>query len=159
MKIYLATDHAGFAHKEFLKKYFEEENSRGHLYEVLDFGAYAYDSDDDYPLPIHDMMHAILIDWKLGLNSRAIIFGGSGQGEAMVANRYIGARTTVYYGGNLDIVKLGREHNNANILSIGARFVDVKELVQAIEIFLNSSFTNEDRHVRRIEEIDMELKR
>lgn len=78
------------------------------------------------------------------------MFGGSGQGEAMVANREPGARAVVYYGGSLDIVTLGREHNNANILSLGARFVTREEAEEAVRLFLLIQFSDDERHVRRI---------
>lgn len=154
MKIYLATDHAGVALKDKLKLYFEQENKKGHVYDVVDMGAYTDIPADDYPVLIHPAIEKLTQDIYLDVHSRAIIFGGSGQGEAMIANRHKGVRATVYYGYNLELVKLGREHNNANVLSIGARYVSEEELYQAVYIFLNTPFDVGSRHMRRIAEID-----
>ncbi|MEN9880854.1 MAG: hypothetical protein RLZZ308_37 [Candidatus Parcubacteria bacterium] len=148
MKLYVATDHAGFILKEEIKKYLEDTGK-----EVYDCGALTLEPGDDYPHYIalaasrvqHDALHE---------PSMAIIFGGSGQGEAIVANRYRHVRSIVYAGGNLELVKLGREHNDANVLSIGARFVTLTEAIQAIELFLNTSFSHEERHADRVIQID-----
>ena len=83
-----------------------------------------------------------------------IIFGGSGQGEAMVANRYPNVRATVYYDGPREILELSKEHNNANILSIGARFVSKEYLNDIVEFWLNQEFSDEERHLRRIKKIE-----
>ncbi len=155
MNIYLATDHAGHAHKERLLEFFKNENNKGHLYSIIDCGAALYDENDDYTIYVHEAMLQMKADWMLGLGSRAIIFGGSGQGEAMVANRYQGVRATVYYGHDMEIVALGREHNDANVLSIGARFVGQTDMLEAVQSFLDTPFSNDTRHIRRISEIDI----
>jgi ribose 5-phosphate isomerase B len=147
MTIYFATDHAGFALKEVILAYVRD--SLG--YEVVDCGAHEYNADDDYPEFIKKAGDAVS---KGGENARAIIFGGSGQGEAMVANRYSNVRTTVYYGGSREIITLSREHNNANILSIGARFVSEEEAKEVVSLWLNTEFAGDERHVRRIAQID-----
>lgn len=150
MKIYIGTDHAGFNLKEELKKYLSE---LGH--EVIDKGAFEYDKDDDYPDFIALVAEGVA---DAGPESdkevRGVILGGSGQGEAIEANRLLGIRTIVYYGGNLEIVKLGREHNDANILSLGARFVDLIEAKNAVKLFLETPFSGEERHIRRIVKLD-----
>jgi len=141
MKIYLGTDHAGFEMKEKMKSWLEK---LGH--EVVDKGAFEFTEDDDYPdfiIPVADSVAS-------EVDSFGVVFGGTGQGEAFTANRTRGVRAIVYYGGSLDIVKLGREKNNANILSIGARFVSQEETQEAIKVFLETSFSRDERHVRRI---------
>lgn len=145
MKIYLGTDHAGFELKEKIKVYL-----KGKGLTVEDQGAYAIDPEDDYP----DYVKIVARMVQGEPDSRGIILGGSGQGEAICANRFSGIRAALYYGGSLDIIKLSREHNNANILSLGARFIKFEEAQTAIDLWLATSFSNNERHARRIFEID-----
>lgn len=145
MKVYLATDHAGFDLKEKVKDSLQKEK-----YDVTDCGAYLFDKEDDYPDFISKAVSEVSKDPG---NSRGIIFGGSGQGEAIVANKYKGVRATVFYGGQKDIISLSREHNDANVLSIGARFVEGEEILVLIKQWLEMPFSNEERHKRRIEKI------
>ncbi len=148
MKIYLATDHAGFELKEKIKAYLEEKQE-----EVYDCGALTLESGDDYPEYMaraaekvkEDAMHAPAI---------AIIFGGSGVGEAIVANRFAHVRAVVYAGGPLDVIKVSREHNDTNILSIGSRFVTENEAKQAIDLFMMTPFSHDERHADRIIQIE-----
>ncbi len=144
MKIHIATDHAGLELKNIIRDYLIE---KGH--DVKDHGAYEYDALDDYPDFIFPCAKAVAIDSE----SRGIILGGSGQGEAMAANRIKGARAAVFYNGPTEIVKLSREHNNANILSLGARFMTENEIYDVIEMWLNEPFEG-GRHQRRIEKLD-----
>ena len=146
MKIYIGADHAGFELKETLKQYLAE---MGH--EVEDKGAYSLDPKDDYPDFVRPVAEAVARDSE---NVKGIILGGSGQGEAMVANRHKSVRAAVYYGGEQKIVKLSREHNNANILSLGARFISEAEAKEAVKLWLATPFSGEARHIRRIEKID-----
>lgn len=127
----------------------------------VDLGGNDPDSGDDYPDVIAPCAERVAAEGALG-----IVIGGSGQGEAMVANRTRGARSAVFYGpripiGAIDadgaedndgyaIVQLARLHNNANILSIGARFVSPEEAAQAVRTFLDTAFSGEERHARRI---------
>ena len=144
MKIYLATDHAGFELKEKLKGYLQSEG-----YEIEDFGAHQFDKEDDYPDFISKAAEAV----SKYPNSKAIILGGSGQGEAMVANKFPNVRAVVYYG-NMEMIPLTRQHNDANILSLGARFLNEDEAKKAVKLWLETPFTDEDRHKRRIEKIN-----
>jgi ribose 5-phosphate isomerase B len=150
MKIYLASDHAGFYLKEIVKAHLQ---TRGFL--VEDFGANVFKDGDDYPEYVFSCIKAYMNrengDIKKGW---AIIFGGSGTGEAIVANRQRGVRAVVCNSNNLDIVRLGRAHNNVNVLSVGARFVDEKTCLEAIKIFMTTPFEG-GRHAKRILQIDM----
>ncbi|MCR4285723.1 MAG: RpiB/LacA/LacB family sugar-phosphate isomerase [Candidatus Kaiserbacteria bacterium] len=148
MTIYFATDHAGFALKEVLVPYVRDVLG----YEVVDCGADEYSPEDDYPEFIKKAGEAVSKDED---NTRAIILGGSGQGEAMVANKYPHVRATVYYGGTRDIITLSREHNNANVLSLGARFVSEGEAREVVALWLQTQFGGDERHVRRIAHIDI----
>jgi ribose 5-phosphate isomerase B len=141
MKIHLATDHAGFEHKKVLKSHLLEKG-----YEVLDHGPMKLDENDDYPDFIIPCAQAIAASPE----DKAIIFGGSGEGEAMCANRIKGVRAVVYYGGSTEILTFSRDHNNANILSIGARFINAEELAPVVDLWLDTPFSGDERHVRRL---------
>lgn len=161
MKVYLATDHAGFELKEKVKKFLKKEG-----YEVEDCGAYGFDKNDDYPDFIAKAAEKVSKDPD---NSRGIVFGSSGQGEAMVANKFPNVRAAVFYtpcipAHNVDVsgrvsedpfemIRLTREHNNANVLSLGAKILKEEDALKAVELWLEAPFTNEERHVRRIEKI------
>ncbi|MFQ6616389.1 MAG: RpiB/LacA/LacB family sugar-phosphate isomerase [Fidelibacterota bacterium] len=144
MIIYLGTDHAGFELKEAIRTHLQK---RG--YDVEDKGAHWYDGEDDYPDFIRPVAEAVAGD----PSSRGIILGGTGQGEAMTANRVPGVRAAVYYGGPEDIVRLSRQHNNANILSLGARFLTEKKALKAVTLWLETAFEG-GRHERRITKMD-----
>jgi len=144
MIIALGTDHAGIELKEVVKKFLEENG-----YEVKDFGAYKYDSADDYP----DFINPTAEFVSKNNNAMGIIFGGSGQGEAMAANRYKGVRATVFYGGPDEIISLSRQHNNANILSLAARFIEPEHAINVIKLWLSTEFEG-GRHQKRIEKLD-----
>lgn len=144
MNVYLATDHAGFELKNKIKDFLEKEG-----YEVTDCGPFAYDKDDDYPDFIKLAAEKVSGDPE---GSKGIILGGSGQGEAIVANKFPNVRAVVYYGGPQEIITLSREHNDSNILSLGARFVD-ESIFPLLKKWLDAPFPAEARHVRRIEKI------
>jgi ribose 5-phosphate isomerase B len=146
MKIYFAADHAGFLMKSVLLEYVKELG-----YEVEDCGAYELDPNDDYPEFIKRAAQKVSEDSE---NNRAIILGGSGQGEDMVADKFPNVRSAEYYGGNIEIVRLSREHNDSNILSLGARFLKEEEAKEAVKIWLETEFSHEERHERRIENIE-----
>ena len=160
MKVYLATDHAGFELKEKVREFLTKKG-----YEVEDCGAFSYEKTDDFTDFISKAGEAVSKDPL----SFGIIFGGSGQGEAILANKYKNVRAALFYGpvapsqaidvsGNtsidgFEILKLTRAHNNSNMLSLGARFLSIDQAVKAIDIFLNTPFSGEERHARRIEKI------
>jgi len=153
MKIYIGTDHAGFEMKEELKPFLEE---LGH--EVIDQGASEYNEDDDYPDFIIPVAQAVSADKE----SKGIILGGTGQGEAITANRIKGIRAVVFngqyepYDGREvpDEIIMSREHNDANIISIGARFLTADEAKRAITKWLSTPFSEDERHIRRLQKID-----
>ncbi len=146
-KLILAADHAGFELKNTIKSFLEKEG-----YSVLDVGAHELVADDDFP--VYMSAAALKVAEDLDGKTKAILFGGSGQGEAIVANRYPGVRAVVWYGGNEEIVRLSREHNDANVLSIGARFADENEAKKAVQIWLETSFSGDEKYARRNEQID-----
>ena len=145
-KIFIGADHAGFELKEHVKKYLQELRIK-----VEDKGANKFDPQDDYPDFIIPVAKKVAEDPD---NNKGIIFGASGQGEAIAANKIKGVRAAVYYGGNIKIVKLSRTHNSANILSLGARFLTKREAIEAVKIWLKTGFSNEKRHIRRIKKIN-----
>ncbi len=144
MKIYLASDHAGFELKEKIEVFLEQKG-----FEVEDVGPNEFDPTDDYPQLILPAAKKVSED----SSSKGVIFGYSGQGEAIVANKVKGIRAVVYYGGDTEIIDLSRVHNDANVLSIGAHFVSETEAQVVIESWLNKEFPGEVRHSRRIKEI------
>lgn len=157
MKVYFASDHAGFALKQALMEHLA---TRGVA--VEDVGAFALEPSDDYP----DYVSLCAARVAAEPEARGIIVGGSGQGEAMVANRMKGVRAAVFYGpmrvtealdieggrseDGYDNVRLARRHNDANILAIGARFVSGKEAEEAVRLFLETPFSDSPRHARRL---------
>lgn len=160
MKVYLASDHAGFEMKEKLVPFVQELG-----YEVEDCGAHTFDAQDDYPAIIAEAARKLSADVRTGLDSNMIILGGSGQGEAMVANRFKGVRAAVYYGAasrpqvdiqgiDLDMIASSRVHNDANALSLGARFLSSEEIQEAVRRWLTTACSSDQRHVRRVRAID-----
>lgn len=149
MRIYLASDHAGFELKEHIKNFLTAKN-----FVVEDCGATTFDPLDDYPDMIALAIKKLSADVAAEKDNKAIIFGGSGQGEAIVANRFKGIRAIVYYGQILDMVRLGAEHNVANVLSIGARFVERDEAERAVLEFIEFDKPIDIRHKRRVMKIE-----
>ncbi|MEX1027133.1 MAG: RpiB/LacA/LacB family sugar-phosphate isomerase [Candidatus Paceibacterota bacterium] len=155
MTIYFGTDHAGFELKENLVPYVRDELG----YEVEDLGAHEYNEDDDYPDVIAPVATTVSADPE---NNRGIILGGSGQGEAIVANRFPRVRAVVFNGqyapgDGRDIpheIELSREHNNSNVLSLGARFLSVEEAREAVKQWLETPFSGDERHIRRLKKIE-----
>ncbi len=146
MKIYIGSDHAGFALKEKLVEFLKELR-----YEVEDKGAYSFNPQDDYPDFVEPVAEAVSKDPK----SKGIVLGGSGEGESMATDRFPHVRTALWYGGSLEPLKLSREHNDANILSLGARFFSEEEARKAVKLWLETPFSGDERHVRRIKKLDV----
>lgn len=161
VKVYFASDHAGFDVKNALVAYVRDELG----FEVEDCGAHTNDPQDDYPDIIAIAARKLSRDAAAGKDSRAIVAGGSGQGEAIMANRFKGVRCALYYGDpgseqidasgkRLDILASTREHNNANALSLGLRFLTLDQAKAAVARWLAAPFPGEARHARRIAQID-----
>ena len=146
MKIYFGSDHAGFALKEYIKKILREDITC----DIEDKGALSFEAMDDYPDHIMPVALAVAKDRAMGEENFGFIFGKTGQGEAMVANRVKGVRCAVYYGGSQEIVTLSRTHNDANMLSLGGQFLSNEDARDIVKIFLETMFSCEERHVRRI---------
>jgi len=155
--VYFATDHAGLEFKNALLLYVRDDLG----YEVVDCGPVVYDAQDDYPDFIGHAARKVSESPK----DRAIILGGSGQGEAMVANRFPNVRATVFYGEpltpqvdasgqTLSMIQSSREHNDSNVLSLGARFITIDIAKDAVALWLAGTFSGEERHVRRIKKIE-----
>ena len=143
-KIFLASDHAGFALKEKIKNHLAKKNVP-----FSDLGAHD-EEPSDYP----DFITPCAKKVVKTKDSLGIVLGGSGQGEAIAANRIKGIRAAVLYNYNEDIIKLSKEHNNANILSLGSRFLTEKETMKAIDLWLKTKFSSAERHERRIKKLD-----
>jgi ribose 5-phosphate isomerase B len=161
MKIALATDHAGFEQVKALQAYLESLGNECHYY-----GPEVYDEADDYP----DFIFAAARAVANGECERGIVFGSSGQGEAMAANRLTGVRCALFYGpvvapGAIDaegstssdpyiLLRLSREHNDANMLSLAARFLSMDEIQTACKVWLDAPGATAERHLRRVKKLD-----
>src|SRR5947208_2862983 len=139
MRVFLGSDHAGF---ELKARLIEHVASLGH--EPIDCGALAYDPDDDYPAPCIDAATRTVAE----AGSLGIVIGGSGNGEQIAANKVPGVRAALAWSD--DTARLAREHNDANVISIGARQHTEADALRFVEVFLATPFSGEDRHVRRI---------
>ncbi|MFF1879124.1 ribose-5-phosphate isomerase [Leifsonia sp. NPDC058230] len=146
MRIHIATDHAGLDFSKHLQTHL---TAAGH--EVVDHGPQSYDPIDDYPAFCINAAHAVVTDQQAGVDALGIVFGGSGNGEAIAANKVTGARAALVW--NESTAKLAREHNNANVISIGARQHTVEEATSFIDTFIAEPFSEEERHVRRIAQL------
>lgn len=140
MRIHIGTDHAGF---EIKNRIVEHLKSTGH--DVVDHGAHEYDAEDDYPPFCFAVGEAVVADE----GSLGIVIGGSGNGEQIAANKVAGVRAALVW--NEDTAKLARQHNNANVISVGARQHDEPTVISLIEAFIAEPFSEAERHARRIQ--------
>lgn len=161
MVIHFAADHAGFGLKQKLIDFLREKG-----YEIKDHGAFVYDEHDDYPDFMHPAAKAVADSWKEGQlapseveRSRGVFIGGSGQGEATVAARYPGVRIAVCDDAERpeEKAKTWREHNDSNVLAIGARFVSEEIAKKVLITWLEAPFLGEERHRRRIQKIEYRI--
>ena len=146
MRIHLATDHAGLEFSRDLQRHLSEA---GH--DVVDHGPRSYDPLDDYPSFCINAARAVVADQRAGIEALGVVFGGSGNGEQIAANKVDGCRAALVW--NLSTAQLAREHNDANVISIGARQHTVEEAIRFIDLFLATPFSGEERHARRIAQL------
>ena len=146
MRSHIATDHAGLELSHFL---IEQLGAEGH--EVFDHGPQSYDPLDDYPSFCINAALAVIRDQQAGIEALGIVLGGSGNGEQMAANKVHGIRAALVW--NESTAKLAREHNNANVVAVGARQHSNEEVLQLIRWFVAEPFSHDERHVRRIGKI------
>lgn len=146
MRIHIATDHAGVEFSQQLQQHLREQ---GH--EVIDHGPQEYDALDDYPSFCINAALAVARDERDGVEALGVVFGGSGNGEQMAANKVEGIRAALVW--NESTAQLAREHNNANVISIGARQHPVEDAIRFIELFISTPFSGDERHVRRVAQL------
>ncbi|WP_058235456.1 ribose-5-phosphate isomerase [Devriesea agamarum] len=144
MRIHIGTDHAGFDVKNRLVN---SLRAKGH--EVIDHGAHTFDALDDYPPFCTAVGQGVVDDQEQGREALGIVIGGSGNGEQIAANKVAGVRAALVW--NEDTAKLAREHNDANVVSVGARQHGETELDELIDLFIATPFSGEQRHQRRID--------
>ncbi|AAT88772.1 ribose-5-phosphate isomerase [Leifsonia xyli subsp. xyli] len=146
MRIHIATDHAGLDFSKHLQAHLAQA---GH--EVIDHGPAEYDPIDDYPAFCVNAAKGVVRDQQAGIEALGVVFGGSGNGEQIAANKVIGARAALVW--NESTALLARQHNDANVISIGARQHTVAEATRFIELFIAEPFSLEERHLRRIAQL------
>jgi ribose 5-phosphate isomerase B len=140
MRVHIATDHAAFETKQFLV-----ESLRAKGYEIVDHGAATMDPDDDYPATIIPCAEAVRDD----PGSLGVVLGGSGNGEQIAANKVKGIRAALAY--DVTTAQLGREHNDANVVALGGRMHTLPEALGIVLVFLETPFSEDPRHQRRID--------
>ena len=144
MRVHLGSDHAGLELKEHLLNWLAD-----HGFEAVDHGPFVYDALDDYPVFCLRAADAVAADWQDGEDrSLGVVIGGSGNGEAMAANKVAGVRAALVW--SEETATLAREHNDANVMSVGGRMHAVEDMLRFVEVFLDTSFTGDERHARRI---------
>ena len=146
MRIHIATDHAGL---DFSRELQEHLRAQGH--DVIDHGPQSYDPLDDYPAFCIGAARGVVRDQTAGVEALGIVFGGSGNGEQIAANKVEGARAALVW--NQSTAQLAREHNDANVIAIGARQHEFEEVVALIDTFISTPFPGEERHARRIAQL------
>jgi ribose 5-phosphate isomerase B len=146
MRIHLATDHAGL---DFLRDIADFLTQSGH--EVVDHGPTEFDASDDYPGFCIRAAQGVVGDQAAGVDALGVVFGGSGNGEQMAANKVAGVRAALVW--NRETAVLAKEHNDANVCAIGARQHSIDEAMLLIETFINTPFSGDERHRRRIHQI------
>ena len=143
MRVHLGSDHAGLDLKDHLVSWL---TSNG--YEPVDHGPFVYDALDDYPVFCLRAAEGVAAERARGLDSLGVVIGGSGNGEQMAANKVMGIRSALVW--SEETAVLAREHNDANVVSVGGRMHSLEDMTRFVEVFLATPFTGDERHVRRI---------
>jgi ribose 5-phosphate isomerase B len=143
MRVHLGSDHAGLELKDHLLHWLVD-----HGYEAVDHGPFVYDALDDYPVFCLRAAEAVAADWQDGEESLGVVIGGSGNGEAIAANKVKGVRCALAW--SEETATLAREHNDANVVSVGGRMHTVEDMTRFVEVFLGTAYSGEERHTRRI---------
>ena len=146
MRVHLGSDHAGLELKSHLADWLTE-----HGYEPVDHGPFVFDALDDYPVFCLRAAEGVALDRQAGLESLGVVIGGSGNGEQIAANKVPGIRCALAWSD--DTARLAREHNDAQVVSVGGRMHPVEDMTRFVEIFLATPFSDEERHVRRIGQV------
>ena len=144
MRVHVGSDHAGLELKDHLLAVLADA---GH--EVVDHGPFVYDADDDYPVFCLRTGEGVVADEHDGVEALGVVIGGSGNGEAIAANKVAGVRAGLAWSD--ETARLAREHNDANVISVGGRMHSVDDMTRFVELFLSTPFSGERRHARRIE--------
>ncbi len=143
MRVHLGTDHAGLELKDHLAAWLLD-----HGYEPVDHGAFTYDADDDYPVFCLRAAAGVMADQAAGIEALGVVIGGSGNGEQISANKVQGVRAALAW--SEETARLAREHNDANVVSVGGRMHSLEDMMRFVEVFLTTPFSAEARHARRI---------
>ncbi len=146
MRVHLGTDHAGLEFSQQLQQHLRDA---GH--EVVDHGPTSYDPLDDYPSFCINAARAVARDHAAGVEALGVVFGGSGNGEQIAANKVSGIRAALVW--SVATAELAREHNDANVMAIGARQHEFAEVLTLVDVFLATPFPGEERHARRIAQL------
>jgi ribose 5-phosphate isomerase B len=143
MRVHLGCDHAGLDLKDHLIRWLAE-----HGYEPVDHGPFEYDAQDDYPVFCLRAADTVAREQAAGRDSLGVVIGGSGNGEQIAANKVAGIRCALAW--SEETARLARQHNNANVVSVGGRMHSLEEMTRFVEVFLAEPFSGEERHARRI---------
>lgn len=146
MRIHIATDHAGLGFSQQI-----QDHLRAHGHEVIDHGPQEFDALDDYPAFCINAAAAVANDQSAGIEALGVVFGGSGNGEQMAANKVRGIRAALVW--SIATAELARQHNDANVISIGARQHSLDEAISFIDAFIAEPFSGDERHIRRIDQL------
>ncbi|WP_447643116.1 ribose-5-phosphate isomerase [Nocardioides zeae] len=153
MRVHLGSDHAGLELKDHLLNWLADNG-----YEAVDHGPFVFDAVDDYPVFCLRAAEAVAAEQAAGQDSLGVVIGGSGNGEQMAANKVIGVRAALVW--SEDTAVLAREHNDANVISVGGRQHSLEDMTRFVDVFLRTAFSDEERHVRRIAQLaDYEVTR